>query len=276
MRLVPVFLSALPVALSLTIRHASYNIPSAHESAVLARRILNLSKIGTLSTVFQHSSRPLQDDNDGINHEHAHVLSDQLAGTPIGLIDYFADCDREDTGNPTILAIDIATSFRNVLSGSNISLSVQWVPPYPPSKRISLWSWLSSPFNAVSETPDPFPYSAANQPRFSLIGYLESLDDGEINDGLAECFIAKHPDAQYWLPGNRIHRSHWVRLVVTHLYWIGGFGDRAYIGWIPAELYNSVTREQWETVRLPGEKPGWHEWSISYGTVMGKDVDTDL
>jgi hypothetical protein len=230
-------------------------IPTVKDSAVLARRVIHLSKIGTLSTVFQPSSAVSRDDVDA-------DASEALAGTPIGLPDYFADCDPQDDGNPTILAIDIATPFRNVRSGSNISLGVEWVPPYPPSKRISLWSRLASLFSVAQDTPDTSPYSAANLPRFSLMGYLESLDDWGANLGeLAECFVAKHPDARYWLPGNRIHRSRWVRLVVTHVYWVGGFGDRAYIGWIPVEMYNSVTRDEWEAVRLPGEKPGWNEWS---------------
>jgi len=235
-------------------------IPSAHDSAILARRILHLSKTGTLSTVF-----PPARDDDAVSPDAA------VAGTPIGLLDYFADCDPADSGNPTILAIEIATSFRNVRAGSNISLAVQWVPPYPPDKRISLWSRLSGfLFNtAPSDTPDTAPYSAANLPRFSLIGYIDRVDNDAVphleHDALAECFVAKHPDARYWLPGNSIHRSEWVKLVVTHVYWVGGFGDRAYIGWLPLELYNSVSRDQWEAVRLPGEEPGWKEWSIIDG-----------
>ena len=82
--------------------------------------------------------------------------------------------------------------------------------------------------------------------------------------GLADCFVNKHPDAKYWLPGNPIHESEWVRLVVTQVYWIGGFGDRAYIGWIDAADWRNVTREEWEAVELPGEKKGWKEWSVPF------------
>jgi hypothetical protein len=77
-----------------------------------------------------------------------------------------------------------------------------------------------------------------------------------------ECFVRQHPDAKYWLPGNRIHQSEWVRLVVEGVYWVGGFGDRAYIGWIDVETYKSVKRGEWEGVRLPGEKKGWKEWAV--------------
>lgn len=71
-----------------------------------------------------------------------------------------------------------------------------------------------------------------------------------------------HKDAKYWLPGNRIHSAEWVRLVVQDIYWVGGFGDRAYIGWIDAEDFKNVTKEEWEDVRLPGEKKGWREWAV--------------
>ena len=164
-------------------------------------------------------------------------------------MDYIADC--ESTGNPTILAINIATSFKNVASGSNISLSLTWVPPYPPSSRIT-------PFSSA----DPSQYSAANLPRFSLLGYLESISEEEVEEeGIKECFVGRHKDARFWVPGNRIHASEWVRLVVREVYWIGGFGDRAYIGWIPVEEWRNVSTAEWQGVRLPGEKKGWREWS---------------
>ena len=144
---------------------------------------------------------------------------------PIGLMDYIADCEG-DSGNPTILAINIATSFKNVAAGSNISLSIQWTPLYPPKSRIE--SWFSK------EKKEVVSYSAANLPRFSLLGYLEKIGEDEVQAfELGKCFTKTHKDARYWLPGNSIHESEWVRLVVKDVYWIGGFGDRAYIGWIP-------------------------------------------
>lgn len=107
------------------------------------------------------------------------------------------------------------------------------------------------------------PYSAANLPRFSLMGYLEKIEDEEVEaKGLGSCFTKVHPDSKYWLPGNNIHHSEWVRLVVQEVYWIGGFGDRAYIGWIPVEEWRNVTKKEWEEVRLPGEKKGWKEWAV--------------
>lgn len=196
----------------------TYKIPTVHESAVQARRILRLENIGTLSTVFPSTPHALEQRPSSV------------AGAPIGLMDYFGDCEP-DTGNPTILAITIATSFKNVDAGSNITLSLRWHP------QDSKWR------------------SPAALPRFSLVGRLEDIDvDAVEQAGVTACYVKKHPDAAWWLPGNPIHRSKWVRLVVEEVYWIGGFGDRAYIGWIPAEEWRTVTEEEIEGVRLPGEK----------------------
>lgn len=230
---------------TLTDDEQSLRIPTSYESAVLGRRILHLTPLGTLSTIFPFSS------SQSVENRPANV-----GGHPIGLTDYIADC--EQNGNPTLLAISIATSFKNVAAGSNISLSVQWTPPYPPKSRISL----SGLFSTAKPPTNELLYSAANLPRFSLQGHLESIpeDEVEILD-LKTCFIKAHYDAINWLPGNPIHESEWTRLVVEEIYWVGGFGDRAYIGWIPVHEWENVTRKEWEDARLPGEKTGWKEWS---------------
>jgi len=186
-----------------------FKIPSIHESAVQARRILSLTDVATLSTVYQHDS-PYN-----------------LSGTPIGLMDYYADC--ENKGEPIILAIDIATSFKNVEKGSKLSLSLRWGPKYGKRKP-------------------------ANLPRFALIGHLIDLSEDEVKNGrVKSCFEKKHPDSIAWFPGNKIHSSKWTRLIVERIYWVGGFGDRAYIGWIPLEEWKSVTTKEIEMMRLPGE-----------------------
>jgi hypothetical protein len=202
------------------------SIPTIHESAVLARRILHLTNIGTLSTIFP-SSKESSFTPQGNQPS-------SVSSTPIGLMDYIADCETP-SNNPTVLAISIATSFKNVAAGSNISLSLRWHPPHPPSS-------------------DPFFSSPAAMPRFSLVGYLEEISDEDVQkQEVAQCFTKSHPDARAWLPGNRIHQSKWTRLVVEEVYWIGGFGDRAYIGWIPLGEWDSVKESEWRIARLPGE-----------------------
>ena len=226
-------------------------IPTSYESAVLGRRILALTPLGTLATVFPQAKEsdagiaPLERRPPGLD------------GLPYSLMEYIADCEKDDIGNPTILAITIGTTFKNAAAGSNVSLAVQWTPPHPPAKRIESKkktkkrSWVS--YLRWGGDDDhhggkkghrkhghghtaALPYSAANLPRFSLIGHLEAIEGGDDREGhVASCYVKSHPDAKYWLPGNRIHNAHFVRLVVEQVYWVGGFGDRAFIGWIPVE-----------------------------------------
>jgi hypothetical protein len=201
-----------------------FKIPTPYESAIMARRMLRLETLGTLSTTFPNTTEPQTRPTD-------------VAGLPFGLPEYFADCEPA-TGNPTILAITIASTFRNVAAGSNVTLSLRW---HPPTNKY------------------PWPHTPVALPRFALTGYLEMLSREEIRrggfggEGLALCFARYHPDSVIWMPGNRIHESHWVRFVVTELFWVGGFGDRAYIGWIPLDMWQAVTEEEIQSARLPGE-----------------------
>ncbi|TID19659.1 FMN binding [Venturia nashicola] len=197
-----------------------YRIPTVRESAAMARRMLRLEKLGTLSTVF-----PKSDSASTLQNR-----PDSVAGLPFGLMEYFADCEPQ-TGNPTILAVNITSTYRNVVAGSNITLSLRFHPNTNQS------------------------YSAAKLARFALIGTLEDLTEQEIKtQSIKSCFSKYHPDSVIWQPGNDIHTSHWVRLAVKEVYWFGGFGDRAYIGWIPLETWQNITEEEIQKIRIPGER----------------------
>ncbi|CAK7270274.1 hypothetical protein SEPCBS119000_004005 [Sporothrix epigloea] len=253
------------------------SIPTSFESAVLARRILSLTPFGTISTVFPHDETVISPSDTAIHAWEKRPTG--LGGMPVGLPEYLAACeegnedgsDSANAGNPTLLAITIATTFRNARAGSNVSLSLQWEPPHPPAPvRMSIVDGIRRLFGYATEQPHAatatdFPPSEAALPRFSLIGYLEPITgQDDPHSDLATCFVAAHPDAKYWLPGSRVHHSEWQRLVVTEVYWIGGFGDRAYIGWIPIEEWRNVTRAQYESAQLPGEHKGWKASSVGY------------
>lgn len=208
-----------------------FRIPSVHDSAVLARRILYLSSIATVSTVFP--AHDATSENRPSN----------IGGSPIGLMEYYAACPPYQS-DPTILAISIATAIKNAAAGSNVPLSLRYHAP-PPSTR--------------PPAKDPYTYSAANLPRFSLIGHIEALSSVEVKaHNVSGCFLDMHPDATPWVPGNHIHESYWARLAVEEIYWFGGFGDRAYIGWIPEGVWRDVSMQEVEAARLPGEE-GWRE-----------------
>ncbi|CAK7218630.1 hypothetical protein SCUCBS95973_003553 [Sporothrix curviconia] len=253
------------------------SIPTSYESAVLARRILSLTPFGTIATVFPHDAAVAGRSNPAF-----HAWENRpsgLGGVPVGLPEYLAACEEgsedgsgsENAGNPTFLAISIATTFKNARAGSNVSLALQWEPPHPPvPARVSVVRGIQKMLGYATEHPHvantmDFPPSVAALPRFSLIGYLEPIPGQDAPDSdLAKCFVASHPDAKYWLPGSRVHQSEWLRLVVTQVYWIGGFGDRAYIGWIPVEEWRNVTRAEYEGAQLPGEHKGWKASSVGY------------
>ena len=207
---------------------ADTRIPTPYQSAVQARRVLALQSIATLSTVFPAKDRSTLEDRPA-----------DVGGLPVGLMDYYASCGPEFY-NPTILAITIATNFKNAKAGSNVTMSMRYHPPanHPPSD-------------------DPYTYSPANMPRFSLVGYIEKFSSQEVEDhGVRSCFLKEHVDAEPWTPGNVIHESWWAKLVVQEVYWIGGFGDRAFIGWIPLEDWQRVSSEEVSKVRLVGEEGG--------------------
>ena len=209
----------------------SSKIPSRYTSTLLARRLLALSPTGVLSTIFPPSlthSLPTE----------IHVFSSppsSVASAPIALPDYLADC--EDSGNPTLLALSVSTSTRNAIAGSNVSLSISWWDTY-------------------SHLTHHDPWSAANLPRASLIGYLEEMseEDIKLNDIIA-CYTGVHRDSRLWLPGDSSapHEGVWMRMIVQEVYWIGGFGDRNFIGWFDVKEWRDVRKEDWEKVKLPGE-----------------------
>lgn len=107
-------------------------------------------------------------------------------------------------------------------------------------------------------------------PRFNLLGEIERIPEDEVRDeGVEGCFLARHEDAKWWVPGNSIHESWWGRLRVRGVYWIGGFGDRAFIGWIPEGEWAGVTEEEVARARLVGEEGYGEE---VYGKVVGGDM----
>jgi hypothetical protein len=195
---------------------------------------------------------------------------------PIGLPEYIADCDgvldlgeEGSQGNPTVLALNIGTTFRNIAAADkkNLSLSVDWWShvQYHRQRKHRYHD------NDDDDDDDDLNSSPANFPRASIFGYLSPLSTPltpSTQAALESCFLASHPDAKYWLPGSgAVHSGFWARLIVQEVYWIGGFGDRARIGWVNMTEWRGVRKSGggggddgagrgWEDVRLPGEEGG--------------------
>jgi hypothetical protein len=214
--------------------------PSWFTSTLMARRMLALSSVGVASTVYPQS--------------HSRRGPPGLEGVSISLPEYIADCETVvGQGNQVLLGLYVSTTFQNVASGSNISLSIDW------------WNHI----NKTSPLYPDFPLSAAGLPRMSLLGYVERFQmpiENKTRQALESCFLASHPDAAAWLPGNpdSPHAGFWAKMIVTQVYWIGGFGDIQQIGWFNMTEWRSVGKKSsppgigdgrgWDDVRLPGEK----------------------
>ncbi|KAI5302337.1 hypothetical protein KEM56_000784 [Ascosphaera pollenicola] len=230
------------------------HFPSWQESAALARRLLAKANIATFSTVYS-------------SHSKSRATKD-LAGIAVGLPEYYADCASVDDdlvdvlgeGNPLILGLNIGTTFRNVKEGSNLTLTVDWWSNdhvHRKGRDSNPQAFIHAVEEGEIDTKDLLDNSQASLPRMSLIGYLENLPelDDDIREKIENCFVDSHPDAVMWLPNHddSAHRGFWARLVVQKILWIGGFGDRARIGWIDGQAWRDVQKDEWEAVRLPGE-----------------------
>lgn len=215
-----------------------YRIPTVRESTAMARKIMHLTTIGDLATTF-----PSVSHNSDIDLQENRPAD--VAGTPISLMEYYADCDPH-SGNPILLAINIATPYRNYYQGSNISLSIRWWPD-----RKTTYSLFSD-----NDEEIPTPHTPAALPRFSLHGHLEPVSTkGLAYKKIQACFLRSHPDSVLWQPGkDSPHESEYVQLIVDHVYWFGGFGDRARIGWLPIDTWRNLTMEEVIDAKLPGEK----------------------
>lgn len=115
--------------------------PSWFTSTLMARRLLALSTSGVISTIFPDPLPP---------SDHAPA---SVAGLPVGLREYIADCDgalpaelsHGGNGDPTVLALRVGSTFKNIAAGSNLSLQVDWWdhlsdagPVYPDCLQASL------------------------------------------------------------------------------------------------------------------------------------------
>lgn len=149
-------------------------------------------------------------------------------GYPVSFMEYFADCNHN--GSLTFLALEESQTFKNIDSGSPASLSIR-VGDHHFREHVS-------PFY-----PGSNPRSSAGNVRLSLRGNFVDLSQDEVKaNNLVSCFSKRHPDAVRWLPELRKsgQKSKWVQFDVTSVYFIGGVGERAFIGDVPVELYNQA------------------------------------
>jgi len=76
-----------------------------------------------------------------------------------------------------------------------------------------------------------------------------------------------HPDARHW---GSFHDFHYYSLDISHLYWIGGFGDKHYVGWISGDLYGKA-----QPLPHTIEKKKDAAVNMNHDTIHEKDYNMD-
>jgi len=137
-----------------------------------------------------------------------------LADHPFSLQEYYASCYQN--GSLTLLVLPISRHSQNVLHSPTHAASISIGDEHPTASRarVSLLGNITL-FQDLNATPD--------------------------REAIQACYLEKHPDARWWLPGPREpHVAYWARFDPHSVYFVGGFGDRHYIGYIPLELYQKA------------------------------------
>ncbi|KAF9469891.1 pyridoxamine 5'-phosphate oxidase-domain-containing protein [Collybia nuda] len=141
----------------------------------------------------------------------------KFAGQPFSLQEYYASCYKN--GSLTLLFLPISRQNQNILHSPTHAASISITADVP----------------------------SANRPRVSLLGSVTVFNDGYSIpnvDFIRRCYVAKHPDAEWWLPDDEgsAHIAYWARFDPHSVYFVGGFGGIHYIGDIPLPMYREAYR----------------------------------
>lgn len=183
------------------------NIPTAKEGAEVARTLIFRESMMNVNTISQ---------------------SGPDKGLPESSMEYYADCDED--GDPYWLIVDIGSPFRHISEGSSFTASIR-MGDHPLNDYVD------------PQYPGGISLSPMGSPRVNLRGELKEVSKNpEEMLKLRKCFLDRHPDSKWWLPSNLIlpHKTHWAKIIVSDIYMVGGFGDRAYIGPIDGEAYHNA------------------------------------
>ncbi|CEP64221.1 uncharacterized protein LALA0_S10e05270g [Lachancea lanzarotensis] len=152
---------------------------------------------------------------------HANTI-DRESGTPVSFIEYFVGSDvchgveTSSNGSIILLLLNMSSTSKNWYNDSKFSVSIE---------KSNHWK-LHKPAMAT--------------PRANYFGELKPL---EASKALERCFLKRHPDARWWIPGgdhDQVHDGQWFEFDVSEVRFIGGFGDSAYIGTISGEDYQGA------------------------------------
>ncbi|TNY22083.1 pyridoxamine 5'-phosphate oxidase-domain-containing protein [Rhodotorula diobovata] len=154
-------------------------------------------------------------------------------GLPFGLQEYYAEYPDSE-GDILLLAMPIAAIYRNAL------------PPNPPNLTLTvndMWGFGDGNL-------------AAGRMRVALYGTLERVVGDEEVDKCHKAYLAAHPDARGWIGADGPHSNFFARMRVNKVYAFNGFGDVAYIGWVPLDLYRA------SGAKMRSEKEAHRDWPV--------------
>lgn len=130
-----------------------------------------------------------------------------MEGFPYGSVADFAD-EIPSSGSPLLLLSKLERNIVNMESDNRVSLAIFPLPTDPDY--------------------DPMVHSC-----ITLMGSLALVPADEL-DAAKKTYLLKHADASMWIdfPDFGLYRFN-----VSDVYWVGGFGDSNYIGYIGAQQY---------------------------------------
>lgn len=139
----------------------------------------------------------------------------QFEGFPTGQVEYYADTNSDDA-SLLMIRVDMSSSFNNIKAGSPLSLSIR-----------------------TGDSPNAHaPEQMASSKRIVLYGRIQSTEPSEEEKSL---YFKLHPDALAWEPGKPgWHFTDWVKFVPEGIYYIGGFGDKHFIGTLAVDKYTEA------------------------------------
>ncbi|KAF8606186.1 hypothetical protein BDV93DRAFT_521035 [Ceratobasidium sp. AG-I] len=238
---------------------AAWGWETVQDAARLSRELVKREAIATLATVYPADFR------DGA-----------LANLPFALMEYYADC--HGNGSLSYLFFPISQNARNIASapGKTASFTVRaresdglvgsfapavgsaetdsdvdvgpGVDQMPLTKaQGGWWRWGKDLLRSRQMARGP-----AASARVALMGRVKVMygvtgeGDSDVDREarqMSSCFLARHPDAKWWVPGRKgaPHVAWWARFDPEAVYYVGGFGDEHYIGRIPVDLYRNAS-----------------------------------
>jgi len=147
------------------------------------------------------------------------VMRDEsdFGGYPFSSVDLYAEDCSSKTGDLILFLSPLEVNWKNFDKNNKVSMHI------------------SEKGQDSEKSPDPL-----FRPRMTILGSMEKVEEAE-EKTVRDCYMNKHPEAQAWedMPS---HKFSWYRMKVEGVNWIGGFGDKHYIGMIEAAVYRSAKK----------------------------------